>query len=186
MYRKIVLGISENKPHCRAGLLRYCYCSGSSWKKPQKLLLLPRKLILLPRKLPLLLWKILPLRLMLWSTSVEAASMEASAEVVATSTGSLEYFQEICRHLCGSNVPGSFGLLPWKPVPASMEMIEASLEVMKATIEAVEASMEVVKASVVVNVPRLPRKLMKASTTLGKACESFRNLWQLPWLLRLP
>ena len=34
--------------------------------------------------------------------------------IVAACTGSLEYFHESCRHPCGSNFPGSFGLLPWK------------------------------------------------------------------------
>ena len=50
----------------------------------------------------------------LCTISVEAASKEASTEVVEAFTGSLEYFHIRCRHPCGSNFPGSFGLLPWK------------------------------------------------------------------------
>ena len=62
-------------------------------------------------------------------------------------------------------------------------MMEASTEVVEASMEIAEAPMEVVEASVVVNVPRLPQKLVKASMTIIQACESSRNMWKLPWKL---
>ena len=69
----------------------------------------------------------------------EAAFMEASTQVVAAVTGSLEYFHESCRHPCERNLSGTFhSLLPWKLVGACIEKMEASTEV-------VEASMEVWK-----------------------------------------